>query len=236
VACVQAGHTGRIGAFTERAAREDMVAFMAIGTVGNPMTAPYGGARPILGTNPVSFAVPADRHPPVLLDYATSAIAAGKVKVAKARGQQLPPGSILDSSGQPSTDPDDLFHGGFLLPFGAHKGYALAVIAELLSGPLVGAETFPAVFQRSGIFILCMDAGAFRPAEAAVAAVDASIDKIKAVPPGPGFDEVLVPGEVEARSQQQRERDGIPIPDLTWQAVGEVAASLGLELETIARG
>ncbi len=236
ISVVQAGHTGRLAAFTERAARRDVVMFMAIGTVGGPTTAPYGGAAPILGTNPVSFSIPNPAGPPVTLDFATSAIAAGKIKSAKAKHEPLPPDAILDKQGRPSTDPQAFFDGGFLLPFGGHKGYALAIIAELLSGPLAGADAYPGVTSRSGIFIFAVDAAAFRPLADYERALAKTIGRIKAVPPSPGFREVLMPGEPEARSRAKRERDGISIPEDTWQAVVNVGAELGVNVEAVARG
>lgn len=121
LAVVQAGHTGRLAAFTERAAHRGVVMFMAIGTVNKPTTAPYGGSAPVLGTNPVSFSIPNPAGSPITLDYATSAIARGKIKQAEAKHEQLPPNAILDSQGRPSTDPHAFFNGGFLLPFGGHR-------------------------------------------------------------------------------------------------------------------
>jgi LDH2 family malate/lactate/ureidoglycolate dehydrogenase len=236
VAVVQAGHTGRLAAFTERAARRDVAMFMAIGTVKDAITVPYGGSAPTLGTNPISFSIPNPAGPPVTLDYATSAIAAGKVKMAKARHEQLPPDAILDSQGRPTTDPQAYFEGGFLLPFGGHKGYALAVIAELLSGPLAGADAYPGVTSRSGIFIFAMDAAVFRPLAEYAKALDKTLNRIKAVPPSPGFEEVLLPGEPEARSRSRRERDGIPIPEDTWRAVCATGAALGVDVDAVAAG
>ena len=231
IAVVQAGHTGRLAVFTERAARQGVVMFMAIGTVSGPTTAPYGGAAPVLGTNPVSFSIPNPVGPPVTLDFATSAIAAGKIKAAKAKHEPLPPDAILDKHGLPSTDPLAFFDGGFLLPFGGHKGYALAIIAELLSGPLAGADAFPGVTSRSGIFLFALDATVFRPPEDYKKAMAKTIGRIKAVPPAPGFAEVLLPGEPEARVRAVREREGIPIPEDTWQAVVGVGAELGVDVE-----
>ncbi len=231
---VRACHTGRLAAFTERAARQGVAMFMAIGTVNKPTTAPYGGSTPVLGTNPVSFSIPNPAGPPVTLDFATSAIAAGKIKVAKARHEPLPPNAILDRTGQPSTDPQAFFAGGCLLPFGAHKGYALAVIAELLSGPLAGADAYPGT-SRTGIFIFAVDAAVFRPPADYEAALAKTLGRIKAVPPGPGFQEVLLPGEPEARARADRERDGIPIPEDTWNAVRAVGAELGVDVEAVAQ-
>ena len=231
IAVVQAGHTGRLAVFTERAARQGVVMFMAIGTVARPTTAPYGGAAPVLGTNPIAFSIPNPAGPPVTLDFATSAIAAGKIKAAKAKHEPLPPNAILDKHGVPSTDPQDFFDGGFLLPFGGHKGYALAIIAELLSGPLAGADAFPGVTSRSGIFLFALDATVFRPAADYEQAMANTIGRIKAVPPAPGFAEVLLPGEPEARARAASEREGIPIPEDTWQAVVGVGAELGVDVE-----
>ena len=230
VSVVQAAHTGRLAAFTERAARQNVVMFMTIGTVDRPMTAPYGGAAAILGTNPVAFSLPNPQGAPVTLDIATSAIAAGKVKVAKARHEELPEGVILNKSGQPSVNPQDFLDGGFLLPFGGHKGYALAVIAELLSGPLVGADAFAGVTPRSGIFLFAMDAGLFRAQPDYAQALANRLGQIKAIPPAQGFSEVLIPGEPEARVRAQREREGIPIPEDTWQAVKTAALKVGCRL------
>ena len=231
VSVVQAAHTGRLAAFTDRAAREGVVMFMAIGTVDRPMTAPYGGAAAVLGTNPIAFSIPNPDGAPVTLDIATSAIAAGKVKVAKARHELLPPDVICDKDGKPSRDPSAFLDGGFLMPFGAHKGYALAVVAELLSGPLAGADAFPGVTRRSGIFFFAVEATVFRPFEEYAKAMAATLHRIKSVPPAPGFEEVLLPGEPEHRMRQRRLEAGIPVPADTWSALSEVAGALGMDMK-----
>ena len=231
VSVVQAAHTGRLAAFTERAARQDVVMFMAIGTVDRPMTAPFGGAAAVLGTNPVAFSLPNPGGAPITLDIATSAIAAGKVKVAKARHENLPPDVIVDKHGNPSTNPQDFMDGGFLLPFGGHKGYALAVIAELLSGPLIGAESFPAVTQRSGIFIFAMKADLFRAMPDYAGALADRLGQIKGVPPAPGFQEVLVPGAPEACTREPREREGSTTPEATCQAEIAAARTVGHQVQ-----
>ena len=232
VSVVQAAHTGRLAAFTDRAARQGVVMFMAIGTVDRPMTAPYGGAAAVLGTNPIAFSIPNPDGAPVTLDIATSAIAAGKVKVAKARHELLPPDVVCDKDGKPSRDPAAFLDGGFLMPFGGHKGYALAVIAELLSGPLAGADAFPGVTKRSGIFLFAVEANVFRPFEEYAKAMASTLHRIKSVPPAPGFDEVLLPGEPEHRTREQRLEGGIRLPADTWSALCDVAGTLGLDMKT----
>ena len=147
--------------------------------------------------------------------------------MAKARHEKLPPDVILNRHGQATVEPQDFLDGGFLLPFGGHKGYALAVIAELLSGPLIGAESYPAVTQRSGIFMFAMDAGLFRAKPDYARALANRLGQIKGVPPAAGFTEVLVPGEPEARTRAEREKNGIPIPEDTWSAVQAAALSVG---------
>ena len=233
VSVVQAAHTGRLAVFTERAAAKDVVMFMTIGTVDRPMTAPYGGAAPILGTNPMAFSIPNSKGPDVTLDFATSAIAAGKIKVAKAKHEQLPPNCLLDKNGEPTTNPNDFFNGGFMLPFGGHKGYALAIIAELLSGPLVGNESYSGVTQRSGIFIFALRSDLFQAKDTYDQALQKSIKKIKGIPPAKGFSEVLMPGEPEARTAQGRLLNGIDIPEDTWEAVKKAGFSVGVDIEKI---
>jgi len=233
VSIVQAAHTGRLAVFTERAAAKGVVMFMTIGTVDRPMTAPYGGAAPLLGTNPIAITLPNQHGPHVTLDFATSAIAAGKIKVAKAKHEALPPNCLLDKNGDPTTDPNDFFDGGFMMPFGGHKGYALAVIAELMSGPLVGSEYYPAVTQRSGVFIFALKASLFQPMEKYDEALQKSLKKIKAIPPAKGFSEVLLPGEPESKMNTQRLQEGIPIPTDTWQAVRKAGLTVGVDIDTI---
>jgi len=233
VSVVQAAHTGRLAVFTERAAQKGVMMFMTIGTVDRPMTAPYGGAAPLLGTNPIAITLPNQDGPHVTLDFATSAIAAGKIKVAKAKHEQLPPNCLVDKHGNPTTDPNDFFDGGFMLPFGGHKGYALAVMAELMSGPLVGSEDYPGVTQRSGIFIFAMKASLFQPMEKYDQALQKSIKKIKSIPPAKGFEEVLLPGEPEANMHQKRLLQGIPIPEDTWSAVRKAGLTVGLDIDQL---
>jgi hydroxycarboxylate dehydrogenase B len=230
VSVVQAAHTGRLAVFTERAAEQGVVMLMTIGTVDRPMTAPYGGAAPIFGTNPIAITMPNRDGPHVTLDFATSAIAAGKIKVAKAKHDSLPSNCIVDKQGNPSVNPQDFYDGGFLLPFGGHKGYALAVMTEFLSGPLIGAENFPAVTQRSGIFIFALKANLFQETEKYHQSLKKSIKKIKEVPPAKGFKEVLLPGEPESQMQSLRSRTGIDIPQDTWDAVKASALSVGVEI------
>ena len=236
VALVKVGHTGRLAAFTERAAKRNVAMFMSIGTVNKPITAPFGGRAPVFGTNPVAFTMPNGDGPPVTLDYATSAIAHGKIKVAQAKNEQLPPNSVLTRDGLPTTDPEEFAQGGFLLPFGAHKGYALAVIAEIMSGALTGADDFVEGSEATGAFLFAISSDAFRSKESYQKRLNAIVERIHAVPPAEGFDQVLLPGEPEARMRERRAREGVPIPERTWQEVSALAAEVGVAKEELTTG
>jgi LDH2 family malate/lactate/ureidoglycolate dehydrogenase len=196
---------------------------------------PYGGRSGIYGTNPMSFAFPGGSAGTLLLDYATTAIAGGKVMVARDTGVPLPEGYVVDREGRPSTDPNDFLEGGALLPFGGHKGYALAFFAQLLGQALVGGDTTAGEgrddgpFGRAGAFFLAVDPGLFRPAEEAIAVAERFASEARSVPPAPGFERVLAPGDPEAWARRERAR-AIPLPEQTWRDIAAAAESLGVAL------
>jgi LDH2 family malate/lactate/ureidoglycolate dehydrogenase len=228
VGIVHANHIGRVGEYPTLAAERGVAAFVTVGGLGKSV-APHGGKAGALGTNPVSFGFPAAEHPPFLVDFATSAIAGGKVMVARAKGEPLPVGSLLDADGQPTRDANAYFSGGALLPFGGHKGYGLSLVSALFSHVLTqAAHAGPR--GGGGVLMVAIDAGAFGPADRAIADADKVMAAVKSVPPAAGVDEVLVPGEPEARARAARLRDGIPVPDRTWTEIQETATSVGVSL------
>src|SRR5207244_3502775 len=151
--------------------------------------------------------------------------AGGKIQVARAAGTRLPEGAILDRDGRPSTDPNDFYDGGMILPFGGHKGYALALSVELLTAALIGSGTWTEethggpIFGPSGTFLLAIDPAVFGAREEYLRVVEETLARIKAVPPAAGFAEVQIPGEPEARARERRSREGIPLAAATWQAI-----------------
>ncbi|TMI93765.1 MAG: Ldh family oxidoreductase [Bacillati bacterium ANGP1] len=234
VGVVRCNHLGRVGAYVERAAAEDCAAMVWVGGLGHRPAVPHGGSRAALGTNPISAGFPVEGEHPVVLDYATTAIAVGKIMVARDAGTPLPSGAMLDRDGRPSTDPAEFFNEGGLLPFGGHKGYALSVMAELFGQALTGADrhegagTADAVFRRSGALVFAIHAGAFRPAAEAKAVARGLVTRLRAVPPAHGVECVLTPGEPEARTRRQRASLGIEIAERTWRAILTAAESVGL--------
>jgi uncharacterized oxidoreductase len=230
VSLVRAGHLGRLGEYAEQAAHAGCIGLIASGrgAPGQESTVPHGGVRGALGTNPMAAGVPAGQGPPFVLDYATSVMAGGKIAIARREGTDLPEACIVDKHGHPSARPADLFDGGFLLPFGRHKGYALSLLMCLLGG-LSGAFD-PASGTMGGTFMLAINIDAFTPVDEYRRAVRALLDGVKATPPAPGFDEILVPGERAQRSRADRLAHGIDLPDRTYREIREWAARLGVSL------
>lgn len=230
-------HIGRLGHYGEWAATEGFVALITVNSTGSGAgVAPFGGRKPRMGTNPLCMAFPATNDP-ILVDMTSSVVAEGKIRVKRNRGESLPPGWILDAEGNPSTNPAD-FYGpprGAILPFGGeagHKGFALSMAVELLSGTLTAAGN---VGEReghvgNGVFCLLMNVEAFRPLEEFVAAATRLGQRVKDCPPLEGFTEVLLPGEPEARTRRERSLSGIPLDDATWEQLVAEAKTLGCPL------
>jgi LDH2 family malate/lactate/ureidoglycolate dehydrogenase len=229
VGVLRCNHIGRLGTYASLASEQGVVLAVTIGSL-LAATAPFGGRKPAFGTNPFAFGFPAAERPDVMIDFATSSIALGKVAVARARHQPLPPGCALDRDGHPTTDPVAVFDGGMLLPAGGHKGSALATLSALLSQALVPGDETGEGRPQTGTFILGIDAGIFRDRAQVEAEADRVHDRIAAVPPAAGFAEVLVAGEPEVRSAESRRREGIPLPEDTWAEIVSTARDLGLSL------
>ncbi|MBS1251144.1 MAG: Hydroxycarboxylate dehydrogenase B [Anaerolineales bacterium] len=224
-------HVGRLGEWVQMAADQEMVG-LAFCNGGRPggIVAPYGGASRLLGTNPIAAAVPVEGRPPLVMDFATSVVAEGKVRVARNRGKSLPEGWIQRSDGQPSADPEDLYADGVLLPAADHKGYGLALLIEFLGGLLTGAgwPGQPDFTTSNGVLFLALSGEAFRPTEAFLADGAELCEQVKETPPAAGFDEVLLPGEPEQRTAERRRTEGIPVDGATWTQLTAAATELGV--------
>jgi LDH2 family malate/lactate/ureidoglycolate dehydrogenase len=177
---------------------------------------------------------PAGQEPTMMFDYATTALSGVKVVNAQRRGQQVPPGCIVDKDGNPTTDPNDFFNGGAYVAFGGYKGYALMMAAEFLGRIFVGSDDFVEAgragptLRHQGVTMIVLKADLFVPFAEYAEWADEMERRVRAVPPAPGFEEVLVPGDPEVRTREARQRDGIPIADDVWKSITELAASLGL--------
>ncbi len=232
VGLVRFNHLGRLGEYVEQAAASGCAAIVWLGGV-KTQAVPFGGTRKALGTNPIAAGLPVQGDHPAVLDFATTAVAAGKIMAARAAKKPLPPGCIVDSRGQPATDPEAFFNDGALLPFGGHKGYALSVLAELLGPALTGSHHYgdkagADTERRAGALYIAIDAASFQPADQTASAARRIVDRLRANPPAPGVERVLTPGEPEARTRRARTASGIELAEETWRAIAETAEAAGL--------
>lgn len=227
LALANAHHLGRIGHFAEMAVAQGLVSIHFVNVQSRPVVAPWGGADGRFGTNPCCIGVPLKGREPFLLDFATSRVAQGKMRVAHNQGRQVEPGLLIDEHGKPTTDPgvvvvpqsNGLF--GALMTFGEHKGYGMAVACELLGGALTGSGTWhrPATAARSvinGMLAILIDPQKLGTANTFEQEALAFVDWVRQSPPAPGSDGVLLAGEPERAARVQREREGIEIDDSTW--------------------
>ncbi|MEM1298104.1 MAG: Ldh family oxidoreductase [Pseudomonadota bacterium] len=215
VSVINTGHTGRHGAFADQAAARG---FLTINTGGgnhrvHGMVAPHGGAKGRLPTNPWCIGIPGGDHGPVVMDFATGQIAGGWLYAARSAGGLVPEGSIIDSNGNPTRDPEDYFNGGAILPMGGHKGYALSLMAELIGEAMLGPSS-----PECNWFLLAIDTKRFREPNALKAAAEDVLADLRACPPAPGFDRVEIPGERE-REQRTRSNGIMAVPEATWAQV-----------------
>lgn len=227
-------HTGRVGEYVVSAAQQGMIGQLTCnGSLPGGIVAPYGGARRALGANPMAWAIPAADRPPIFFDFATSVVAHGKLQVAADKGETVPDGWILDKHGDPTRDPQAQFDDGAILPFGGHKGYALSVMIELLSGGLSGAgfPLLPGYRWDQGTTLIAIDISAFQPLDEFKQQVSEFARHLKAVPRAAGVDEILLPGEIEWRTRAVREQEGIPLPKVTWERIRAAGAEAGVAVE-----
>ncbi len=230
-------HIGRVGAYGQLATAAGLVSFHFVNVTDHrALVAPFRGSDARFGTNPVCIALPGtDRHPPLLLDMATSAVAMGKVRVAKNLGKLVPEGIIIDAKGQPSRDPNVMYQEphGALRAFGEHKGYALAVVTELLAGALSGGPTIQPGNERRGgtvnnMFTLLVDPARLAGLEWFRREIDGFVDYVKASPSAKAAEPVLVPGDPERIARAERERSGVVVDDATWAEILQAAEKVGL--------
>jgi len=231
------GHTGRIGTYPEVIAKAGMAGIFCTGATGPGATIvpPFRGADGKLSTNPIAFGFPYAPDSPILLDYATSASAEGKVRVYRNRGHQLPDKWILDSDGEPTTEPQAFYDGGMILPFGGltggHKGYALSVLVTLLGGALGSTGQTPEIegAMQGGSMVIAIDVGRLVPLDDLTEVVGAQVDHVKSSSPIDPSQPVDFPGEYEVTHRRQRLEEGVEIEPDTWDVVADSIREFGLE-------
>lgn len=242
VALRNSGHIGRIGDWAEMAAAEGLVTVHFVNAAGSVLVAPFGGVERRLSTAPYCVGIPRENAPPVVLDFATSIVAEGKVLVASRGGKKLPAGALIDPDGTLSENPASLYGAydmdgtrdysqgaGAIRAFGEHKGSGLALICELLGGAMTGnGATKPDRPMTNGMFAIYIDPKRIDPSNLFDAEMTRYIDYFKDTKPAAGVDSVLIPGEPEAAMRAERTASGIPLPDETWAAIVATAREVGV--------
>jgi uncharacterized oxidoreductase len=249
VALRNAGHIGRVGDWAEMAAAEGLVSVHFVNAAGSILVAPFGGVERRLSTAPYCVGIPRQGEKPIVLDFATSIVAEGKVLVASRGGKKLPQGALIDLDGSLSEDPAVLYgphtadgprdHSqgkGAIRAFGEHKGSGLAFICELLGGALTGTgATAPNRRFANGMFAVYVDPKVIDPANFFDGEISRYVNYFKNTKPASGHDAVLIPGEPEARMRADRTKNGVPLPDDTWAAIVNTAREVGVSEASIQR-
>ena len=230
VALSRSHHLGRIGHFAEMAVAQGLVSIHFVNVLSRPVVAPFGGGDGRFGTNPCCIGVPMGNRPPFILDFATSRVAQGKMRVAHNKGEQVPDGYLIDENGHPTNDPgvvvvpqsNGLF--GALMTFGEHKGFGMAMACELLGGALTGGDTWhrEADHKRAvlnGMLVMLIDPVRLGTQASFEKEALAFEDWLRQSPDAPGTSGVLTAGEPERAARVDRLQNGIWIDDATWAEI-----------------
>lgn len=229
-------HFGTCMYFTKYAAEQNCIGFLT--TNGGPAIAPWGGMKKIIGTNPWSYGSPAGKYAPMILDIANTAVARGKIYLAKNRQEKIPQGWALNSTGEPTIDPEEAIS-GIILPMAGHKGYAISTMMDVLSGVLSGSSwgegvNSPFKFDQisgAGHFVFVINIEAFRPIEEYNGEIERMIQSIKATPCAPGTEEIFYPGELEDINDKKTRATGISYPPDTAADLKKLAMELDLQAQ-----
>lgn len=229
-------HFGACSFYAEQAIAQGMI--LLVLSNAPPTMAPTGGNEPFFGTNPLAIGIPAGNEPAFLLDMATSVAARGKIALAAMKGQPIPDGWALDATGRPTTNPHEALK-GTILPIGGPKGYGLAMFIDILCGLLTGAGFGRTVYslyenverpQNVGHLFLAIDVDHYLPLPLFREQMDRYIRQVKTVSRADGVEEILIPGEYEARIKQERERTGIPLSHAVVRDLQELGSAYEVDL------
>jgi LDH2 family malate/lactate/ureidoglycolate dehydrogenase len=236
VAVRNSNHFGTAAYFTRIAPPAGCVALLA--TNASPAMAPLGGREKAVGTNPWSLAAPAGGYGIAVMDIANTAVARGKVYLARQKGAAIPEGWAIDAAGEPTTDPVAAL-AGTILPMAGHKGYAIALMMDVLAGVLTGSAFGAKVGgpyqteRRSGAghLFIALSIEEFLPRAEFDARMEQLIAELKSAPRASGAEEIHYPGELEDRSERRNRREGIALPAQTMADLEKLGRETGVELE-----
>ena len=241
----RAHHLGRIGHFAEMAVARGWVSLHFVNVLSRPVVAPWQGGDGRFGTNPCCIGIPVGvgdtRREPIILDFATSRVAQGKMRVAYNEGKQVPPGTLIDEAGQPTTNPGVVVvpqsNAGYgaLMTFGEHKGFGMAVACELLGGALSGGGTWHREPDNrravlNGMLTIVIAPQALGTQASFAEETLAFIDWLRKSPAAPGSEGVVLAGEPERAARVQRRHEGVRVDDATWQEIVTAAGKVGVSV------
>ena len=236
----RAHHLCRIGQWAEQAVAAGLISLHFTNVISRSIVAPYAGADARFGTNPVTIGIPIPDQPPFILDMATSAVAQGKIRVAHNKRETVSQDWLIDDQGFPTTDPryGVIEPFGALRTFGLHKGYGLAVVCELLGGALTGGGTWHSDDRSkkrvwNGMLTILIDPKRLGTADVFAVETTEFLKSLRKSPVAPGFDRVRIAGEPERETRANRERDGIPVDENTWEEIVAAGAKLKVERATL---
>jgi len=214
-------HIGRLGEYVDRLADENLIALMWCN--GDASVAAYGGKERLFGTNPFAAGIPTSNES-VVIDFATAASAEGKLRVARANGQSIPPDTIINANGKASQDPNDFYSGGALLPFGGHKGYCLTLMIELLGGALsqIHPNVNPKYINGFGTVLIVIDPEKLVPLDLFLSDVDQATSIYRATVPINPNQPVLIPGDIENQNRAKVKTE-LTVSTAVWDSLQELA-------------
>lgn len=235
-------HYGAASYYTVKMARANMIGLSS--TNVTPVMACVNGKGRAIGNNPLSIAAQRKDGSPVVLDIAMSEVSGGKIKLYTDAGRKIPKGWIVDRDGRDTENPGDFFHGGALLPVGAHKGYGLAVMLEILSGVLTGANLLsgipnwlekPGTPLNLGHCFMAINIGSFIGVEAFQERLDGMIGELKGSPGKAADSDILYPGELELAVNAKRTETGVPISEAVWRQLTDISDKYGVPVRFACR-
>jgi L-2-hydroxycarboxylate dehydrogenase (NAD+) len=249
VSVCNTNHFGIAGYYVLQALQRDLIGWAM--TNSTKLVAPLWGAERMLGTNPIAIAFPGKKEPPIVIDMATSATAYGKIEIARRRREPIPEGWAIDRAGRGTRNPDEMVEGGAMLPLGSererggHKGYALAMMVDILSCVLSGANWGPfappfalrqeipkrSVGKGIGHFFGAMRIDGFIDADEFKKQIDEYIRVFRATKPAPGTNGPLIPGDPEREAEQERRKNGVPLILPVIEELRDISQKTGIPLE-----
>lgn len=238
VSLINSHHLARIGQWAEQCIDAGLVSVHFVNVLPRPIVAPFAGRDGRFSTNPFCVGIPLKDQPPFVLDFATSRIAAGKVRVAYNKGKALEPDTLLDAAGEPTTDPRNLVIEplGALLPFGGHKGYGMAMACELMAGAVSGGQTLHQTGEGTmrrqiinNMLSILIDPRLYGTQDVCAEQAAAFVDWVKASPPR-SAEGILIAGDPERRTRTERRANGIPVDENTWAEIRAAGAKVNVAI------